>query len=100
MTLASFFTMVIYRIIYNAPNKLFEYLACGLDVWFPHLIKSSLPYATESSYPKVLPVNFDKLETYDLKVMIDRTGLEYKPSDYYCEDGFSYLLNTIKASET
>ena len=25
--------------IYNAPNKLFEYLACGLDVWYPICMK-------------------------------------------------------------
>ena len=85
--------------IYNAPNKLFEYLACGLDVWFPHFMKSSLPYATDASFPKVLPVNFDKLDECDLSVMIDRAGLEYRPSNYFCEEGFNYLLNTIQSNK-
>src|SRR6202043_3312153 len=32
--------------IFNAPNKLFEYWACGLDVWFPEIRKSTMFYAT------------------------------------------------------
>jgi len=32
--------------VYNAPNKLFEYLACGLDVWLPREMTGSLKYVT------------------------------------------------------
>jgi hypothetical protein len=79
--------------IFNAPNKLFEYWACGLDVWFPEIMKSAMFYATRDSYPKVIPVNFERMTFYDLDVLTDRSELQYKPSGYYCEPEFEKLLN-------
>ena len=29
---------------YNAPNKLFEYMACGLEIWFSDKMKGCYPY--------------------------------------------------------
>jgi hypothetical protein len=85
--------------IYNAPNKLFEYWACGLDVWFPNTMKSSLPYSADSSYPKILPVDFEQMNNYDLYVLTDRTGMECRPSVYYSEGDFEYMLNKIISDE-
>lgn len=45
--------------VYNAPNKLFEYQACGLSVWFPVGMKGCYPYICEDKIPEVLPVDFD-----------------------------------------
>ena len=78
--------------IYNAPNKLFEYWACGLDVWFPEKMTSSLPYATKGYYPRIIPVDFEKLESCNLTNMIAHQGLAYKPSDYFCEQEFEGFL--------
>jgi hypothetical protein len=71
--------------IYNAPNKLFEYLVCGLDVWFPHVMKSCFNYVTSQTYPKVLPVDFSNLISLELDKSIDRRGLKFKEPTYYCE---------------
>lgn len=43
--------------IYNAPNKLFEYLACGLDVWYPKEMLGCSDYKSDES-PKVFEVDF------------------------------------------
>jgi len=45
--------------IYNAPNKLFEYLACGLDVWFPKEMEGCYPYINKNKYPKIIKIDFN-----------------------------------------
>ncbi len=77
--------------IYNAPNKLFEYLACGLDVWVPTVMTGSLPYITNSTYPKVIGIDFTALPDFILSNAIDRNGYVYKPTTYFCE----YVLEDI-----
>lgn len=47
--------------VYNAPNKLFEYLVCGLDVWFPKEMVGCFEYATDKN-PKVVKIDFDHIE--------------------------------------
>ena len=79
--------------IFNAPNKLFEYWACGLDVWFPEIMKTAMSYTTKDSYPKVIPINFERMTSYDIEMLTDRSELQYGPSDYYCEPVFENLLN-------
>ena len=72
--------------INNAPNKLFEYLACGLDVWFPDVMKGSLPYITKDSFPKVIAIDFAALPRFNLANAIDRNGYSCKPTAFFCED--------------
>ena len=45
--------------IHNAPNKLFEYLACDLDVWFPNEMKGCHPYEKTDGQPKILNLDFN-----------------------------------------
>ena len=84
--------------IYNAPNKLFEYLDCGLDVWFPGVMKGIYPYLTKGTYPKVLPLDPGDLSEWDLATAIDRDGLQYAPPAYYAENVFPELLSKIRES--
>jgi hypothetical protein len=44
--------------IYNAPNKLFEYYACGLEVWLPVELKGALPYLESEKHPRIIQVDF------------------------------------------
>ncbi len=81
---------------YNAPNKLFEYLACGLDVWYPSVLKGPQPYNTKNTYPKVLPVNFEQIASFDYQKAIDKTGMTYKPSEYFCESIYKDLVEALK----
>jgi hypothetical protein len=47
--------------IHNAPNKLFEYLVCGLDVWFPKEMEGCKEYSTNYN-PKVIEIDFLNIE--------------------------------------
>ncbi len=82
--------------IYNAPNKLFEYWSCGLDVWFPDKMIGSLQYSRAECFPKLMPVNFDEIDKLDLNSALSRAGIGYQSSPYYCEKVFeSFFLNTL-----
>ena len=81
--------------VYNVPNKLFEYHTCGLDVWFPVSIVSSLPLVTVNTYPKIIPFDFTRLHELDLDGMTNRTNLKCKPSLFYAEEVFEGLYRKI-----
>jgi hypothetical protein len=80
---------------YIAPNKLFEYWACGLDVWFPETLNGTLSFARKGSYPKLLPLNFKKLVQLDLESAIDHSGLTYQASPYNCEQALDEYLHFV-----
>lgn len=54
--------------VFNAPNKLFEYLTCGLDVWYPGCMLGVKPYARSDARPQVLETDFQQLSALDLSV--------------------------------
>ena len=62
--------------VYNAPNKLFEYLACGLDVWYPHDMRGIDPYQSNQCLPRVVKVDFRHLDSFDWQTSIHRDGEE------------------------
>ena len=86
--------------IYNAPNKLFEYGICGLDVWFPDLMKGSLPYTTSGTYPKVVAINFLKLQELQLHELIEHTDFDYKPVTICCEDIYAPFIEKLLGHDT
>jgi len=62
--------LVLYRgttrnYIYNAPNKLFEYLVCGLDVWYPKQMLGIRPVSAELKQQQVVEVDFDQPQLLD-----------------------------------
>lgn len=52
---------------YNLPNKLFEYLRCGLEVWFPSQMLLMKKMATRTSRPRIMEVDFENLHEFDLQ---------------------------------
>jgi hypothetical protein len=72
--------------IYNAPNKLFEYLICGLDVWFPKEMRGIYPYERSDALPKVIRTDFTKMNGFDLGKVVEKEGLIWKPFGYCYED--------------
>ncbi len=82
--------------IYNAPNKLFEYMACGLDVWFPDVMKGCLGYFSPGSSPKIIALDFGQLGGLDLEAVLDRDGLQQASSVYCAENVLPSLLNYMK----
>ncbi len=83
---------------YNAPNKLFEYLACDLDVWYPNVLQGPKTYITEDTFPKVIPVDFENLDDFKYTKAININGLKYKPSEYFCETIYDKLVKKISVN--
>lgn len=85
--------------VYNAPNKLFEYLSCGLDVWFPACMLGVLPYIRTEMAPRVLETNFQKLSSLDLQ---DRRSQPLQQAQWTmnCETALQPLLHSVKGCVT
>lgn len=81
--------------VYNAPNKLFEYLICGLEVWYPSVMVGVDPYRREAVSPRVIPVDFSKPQSLDESL----AGLEqHRPASPWlrtCDEAFRPLLSRI-----
>lgn len=71
---------------HNAPNKLFEYLGCGLDVWFPEEMQGCFEYIHSETHPKVIKVNFRDIKNFDYSTAIKRDGVNERDITFYCED--------------
>lgn len=82
--------VILYRansenVIYCASNKLFEYLAGGLDVWVSKVMLGSADYIRFNDFPKVSFVDFESLDELDWEGLIDRENLSFAPSEYFME---------------
>jgi hypothetical protein len=81
--------------VHNAPNKLFEYLVCGLDVWFPNEMQGVYPYERNDAFPKVISVDFTRMKNFDIDKAIDRNGLSWKPCKFCFEDVLPELQRAL-----
>lgn len=54
------------NVIYSESNKFFEYLALGLDIWYPEYIVELNKYNRVNALPRILPLNFNDLENASL----------------------------------
>ena len=89
--------LILYRcntvnFVWNASNKLFEYLMCGLDVWYPSCMLGVRPYARSAAAPRVLETDFEKLGQLNLAERRDRAGLPWQPWTTTCEDALEPLI--------
>ena len=85
--------------IYNAPNKLFETLVCGLDVWYPPCMLGVKPYQRAAVVPRVLETDFEHLDRLDLKNRRSRGGLKDVPWTTTCEEPLGKLLQQMLIAE-
>lgn len=81
--------------IYNAPNKLFEYLACGLDVWYPEEMIGCHTYDNAIEWPKVLRLNFNVLNDYLLEDLMKRVNKNSRKIDYTYESVTKELITNL-----
>jgi hypothetical protein len=56
--------------VYNAPNKLFEYLTCGLNVLYPKQMLGAAPYGRNNVRPWVIAVDFEQLSNLKIKELL------------------------------
>jgi len=76
---------------YNASNKLFEYLTCGLDVWYPRTMLGVKPYSRTDVFPRVVEMDFENMDDLDLDQLLSRDGLVEAPWKGSCEDELAKL---------
>jgi hypothetical protein len=79
--------------VFNAPNKLFEYLACGLDVWFPNVMKGCQDYVTTNAVPLVKAIDFSLLKEIDINDIVNHNGMQYRNSSFFCEEALLEIKN-------
>jgi len=82
--------------IHNAPNKLFEYLACGLDVWSPVDMLGIKPYLRDTGTPRVVAVDFNKLESFDATAAVSDGTNRVQCNTYTCEQAVSGLVAALR----
>ena len=92
--------LILYRcttvnFVFNASNKLFEYLTCGLDVWYPPCMLGVRPYARTTSAPRVLETDFENLSDLNMESRMARSDLPWVPWTTCCEQVFAELLSSI-----
>jgi hypothetical protein len=82
--------------IQNAPNKVFEYLACGVDVWFSKTITYTLLLARENVYPKIIPVDFDNLKEFNIQKAINRESLNLQADQFFYENVYGEIYKSLR----
>jgi hypothetical protein len=80
--------------VYNAPNKLFEYLACGLDVWFPQPMVGSLEYVDNKTMPKISALDFTDLKDVNVEKIEERPSV-IRQSAFYCDEALAPLIKKL-----
>ena len=81
---------------FNASNKLFEYLMCDLDVWYPPVMLGVKPFARLDTFPRVIEVDFEDLDTLDVDVARSRKGLREEPWTETCESQLELLATEMR----
>lgn len=84
--------------VYNETNKLFEYLACGLDVWYPRQMLGIRPHVRTDVAPRVVEMDFERLDEIPLAELRIRSGLKFDPFDRRCEDVLCELKQAMMAA--
>ena len=80
--------------VHNASNKLFEYLACGLDVLYPKQMLGVKPFAASNSRPRVLECDFEHMgDASDL--FLGRQNLPRNKNRFDCATEFGRLEETM-----
>lgn len=81
--------------IWNAPNKLFEYLICGLDVWYPDSMKGISKYDSVEFWPKVVRLNFSMLANEDWAAIRERKEGMRRRIATNCEEANNLLVQNF-----
>ena len=81
---------------YSAPNKLFEYLVCGLDVWVPKKLTGCKPYLNSQSRPFVLDINYNNLSMAYFNSIIEENSVGDSFIQYNAENEAIKLLKQMK----
>lgn len=76
-------------------NKVYEYLACGLDVWFSKEITYTSSIARNDASPKIIAVDFANLKEFNLHEAACHKGISIKNTEYYYENIYPEILEHL-----
>jgi len=82
--------------IWNETNKFYEYLVCGLDVWYPKGMTLLHEMDKTPFAPKIKEMDFDNMDTFDGTVNIgkvDNSTYHWFADDVYAD--FKQMMNYI-----
>ena len=79
---------------FNAPNKLFEYIACGLEIWFSDKMEGCYPYIQHND-PRIIPVKF--LDIHDSELLKVKTHFSSSSNHkFIAEEALKPLIGNLK----
>jgi hypothetical protein len=81
--------------VYNAPNKLFEYLRCGLDVWYPREMAGIRRQCDRTPGLPVREMDFTKLDQVHVPCIDRLEGNRAAEYAFNAEDAMRPLLTTF-----
>ena len=68
--------------VYNVPNKILEYLACGLWVWYSESLVSTTTFVNQNSINGCEAINFSKIIDVEQKL---KDYQSFNMNDYYAD---------------
>ena len=83
---------------YNAPNKLFEYLACNLSVWLPNVMQGCRPYLDATSRPVITAIDFEALDLNSIENFKKSLTLPFAQKVYTSQEALKPLKQHLLAS--
>lgn len=81
-----------YNYKFNAPNKLFEYIACELEIWYSDKMLGIKDYEKQTK-PRIIPVNFDNIFT---ECLLNFKKIKKVPHQkYFAEAVYEPFIETL-----
>lgn len=80
---------------FNAPNKLFEYLACGLTVWYPDVMIGCKPFKLMAGSSRVIETDFEALWKFNFNERKSGHGEMNKDVTFSYEREYQKILHFI-----
>lgn len=81
--------------IYNVPNKVFEYLACGIDIWFSSDLISTGTFKAENTLSRMKMVNFKDLNNINSDHDISQPFQVSDNKTFSAETSYKPILDLI-----
>jgi hypothetical protein len=81
--------------VYNAPNKFFEYVSCGLSVWFPSVMLGMQEYERLNSFPEVRALDFSNLGIIPWP---DDDNAKFETTHFTAERAFSEMVSQLSTA--
>ena len=82
------------NVINCVSNKFYEYYACGLDIWFSNVMKTTLKYTAQNESPAVIPVDFTNIQSFKWKSF--EFNKNKSKSNYFCNDVYFFLKTELQ----